>query len=108
MGAKRIVEHFQQNGVEISSIKAVGGISQKSPFIMQLFADMLDMPVAVSSTSQACALGAAIFAAAASGVHPDIFTAINKMSSGISCTYYPDVKRKEIYQQLYKRYKDIC
>lgn len=108
MGAKSIVEHFQQNNIEINSIKAVGGISQKSPFIMQLFADVFGMPVAVSSSSQACALGAAIFAAAASGIYPDVFTAMEKMSSDISCTYYPAPGHQEVYQTLYKRYKKLC
>ena len=103
-GARRIVEHLQQNNIEINTVKAVGGISQKSPFIMQLFADILNMPVAVSSAPQACALGAAIFAAVAAKIYPDVFTAMENMSAKTSTTYQPDPSNTEIYQQLYSRY----
>ncbi|MBO5766259.1 MAG: ribulokinase [Lentisphaeria bacterium] len=108
MGAKRIVEHFQKNSVNITNIKAVGGISLKSPFIMQMFADILDMPVAISSASQACALGAAIFAAAAAGVYPDVQEAMKNMSGSTALTYYPDKEKVEIYRELYKKYKELA
>ncbi|MBQ7395924.1 MAG: ribulokinase [Lentisphaeria bacterium] len=107
MGAKRIVEHFQQNGIEVERIKAVGGISQKSDFIMQMFADILNMPVSVSSASQACALGAAIFAATASGAYPDVFTAMENMAGKIARTYTPNPAVQDIYEKLYKQYKTI-
>lgn len=108
MGAKRIVEHLQENSITITSIKAVGGISTKSPFIMQLFADILDMPVKVSSAKQACALGAAIFAAAASGAYPDVFTAMQNMAGKTDVVYHPDPEKAKIYQNIYRKYLELC
>ena len=107
-GAKRIVEHMQQNNIQIKTLKAVGGISQKSPFIMQLFADILNMPVTVSAAPQACALGAAIFAAAAAKVYPDVFTAMENMAAKSSAIYTPDPANAEIYRQLYTKYKELA
>ena len=106
MGAKRIVEHLQENGIEITCIRAVGGISTKSPFIMQLFADILEMPVGISSAKQACALGAAIFAAAASKVYPDVFEAMKNMSGKTAKTYTPQAPEK--YRDLYRKYKELA
>ena len=107
MGAKRIADHFTSCGVEINSVKAVGGISSKSPMIMQLFADILDMPVHVSSASQACALGAAIYAAAAAKLFPDVQSAMENMAGKISKTYTPDAENVKIYRSVYKRYLEL-
>ena len=107
MGAKRIADHFTSCGVEINSVKAVGGISSKSPMIMQLFADILDMPVHVSSASQACALGAAIYAAAAAKLFPDVQSAMENMAGKISKTYTPDAENVKIYRSVYKRYLEM-
>ena len=104
MGAKRIVDHFTANGIEINSIKAVGGISSKSPMIMQLFADILNMPVHISSATQACALGAAICASAAAKIYPDIETAMSKMSGKTAFTYTPNAENVRKYQDIYKQY----
>ena len=108
MGAKKIIDHFQANGIEIDSIKAVGGISSKSPFIMQLFADITGMPIAVSSASQACALGAAICAASASKAYPDIFIAMQNMSGRNEKTYIPDPQKTAVYREIYQKYCAIA
>jgi L-ribulokinase len=107
MGAKRIVEYFKENNVKIDRIKATGGISKKSEFIMQMFADILEMPVEITSSQQTCALGAAIFAAVSSGAYSDIFSAMDKMASKTEKTYYPQEKNSKIYRELYKKYLEI-
>ena len=106
-GAKKIVEHFISEGVEINKITAIGGIAQKSPFAMQICADVLNMPIQISASSQTCALGAAMFAAAASKVHPDIFTAMREMNPGYSTTYYPNPEKVDFYQKKYLRYLQL-
>ena len=62
-GSKAIVDRFRSEGVQIDSVIGIGGIALKSPFVMQTLSDVLDMPIKVCRTDQACALGAAMFAA---------------------------------------------
>jgi len=66
-GSRRILESFLVEGLQIDQIVAVGGIAQKSPFVMQLLADVLNRPITVSAATQACAKGAAMYAAVAAG-----------------------------------------
>ena len=105
-GSRSIIEHFKNAGIEIKNIAAAGGISRKSPLVMQLCADILNMPVAVVKSEQTCALGSAIFAAAASGVFPDTQSAMAAMGAGIDMTYTPDPSASVIYNDLYKRYRE--
>jgi L-ribulokinase len=88
-GTRAIFERFKREDLEIKSIKATGGIAKKSPFVMQFCADALNMPVAIVNSEQTCALGAAMFGAVASGVHPDICTAQRAMESGCGKVYMP-------------------
>ena len=103
-GSKRITDHFAEHGITTSDIVMTGGISRKSPFVMQMFADVLGQPVKVASCEQTCALGGAIFAAVASGVYPDIPTAMEHMASGIDRVYNPDAAATEVYAKLYSKY----
>ncbi|OFX70880.1 MAG: ribulokinase, partial [Bacteroidetes bacterium GWC1_47_7] len=66
-GSKAIVDRFLENGVEIKQVIGIGGISLKSPFVMQTMADVLGMSIKVAKTEQACAFGAAMFAAVVAG-----------------------------------------
>ena len=86
---------------------AIGGIPQKSPLVMQVLSDILDMPVKVASSFQAVALGASLFAAVASGYYKDIYTAQAKMASGSLKTYTPIKKNVETYKRLYGLYKKL-
>ena len=83
---------------------AIGGITHKSPFVMQTIADVLNMPIKVVESKQTCALGAAMFAAVAAGIHNTIGQAQNAMGSSISKTYFPDAERHRRYSQRYKTY----
>ncbi|MBO5309222.1 MAG: ribulokinase [Lentisphaeria bacterium] len=103
-GARAIIERFRDEGIEIKSVAAVGGITRKSPFIMQLCADVFNMPVRVAASDQACALGAAMFAATAAGVYPDIDAAMKNMGAGFDLEYTPDPELTAVYDKLYLRY----
>ena len=74
---------------------------------MQTLADILNVKIAVATSEQVCALGAAMFAATVSGIHPDISTAQKMMTSGFDQEYFPDKDRAVIYEQLYKKYKKL-
>jgi len=106
-GAKAIIERFQEEGIAVEEVVAAGGIPKKSPFVMQVMSDVMDMPVKVTRTDQSGALGAAMFAAVAAGIYTSVEEAQKKMGSGFVETYYPQKGRAEFYKRMYKRYKEI-
>jgi L-ribulokinase len=103
-GAKKIVECFESGGVPIREVIAIGGVARKSPFAMQVLADVLNRKIRIAESEQACALGAAIFAAVASGVHRDVAAAQKCMASGIEKEFLPRPKQVAGYQTLYAKY----
>lgn len=107
-GSKAIVDRFEQEGIRIDSIIAVGGISQKSPFVMQILSDVLGMPIKVVRSEQACALGAAMFAATAAGIYASVQEAQKAMGSGYSFQYIPNLGNHQKYQVLYNRYRQLA
>ena len=106
-GTKAIVDRFISEGCPIESVIGIGGIALKSPFVMQVMSDVLDMPIKVCNTDQACALGAAMFAATAAGVYPKVEDAIAAMNSGFAKEYHPDHDNHKKYLQLYGNYQKL-
>lgn len=106
-GSKAIVDRFLENGIEIDSVIGIGGISQKSPLVMQALADVLGMPIKVARTEQACAFGAAMFASVVAGVHKDIFEAQKAMGQGFSHEYIPNAENHKIYMAQYEKYQKL-
>ena len=103
-GSKSIVNCFLQQGIGINEVIAIGGISQKSPFVMQTLSDVLGMPIKVSGAEQACALGAAVFAAVSAGVYSSTEDALLVMGKGFISEYVPDTIKKHMYADLYEKY----
>lgn len=104
-GSKAIIERFASEGIAIRSVRAIGGISQKSAFVMQTLSDVLGMPITVVSCEQACALGAAMFAATVAGIYQDVACAQRAMKVPEGRRYEPDMERNRFYQSVYeKRY----
>lgn len=103
-GSRRIVEHFRGQGVRIDSINAIGGISKKSPFVMQILSDVLRMPIKVIRSEQTCALGSAMFAAVAAGIYASLGEASSAMGSPVEKEYVPDGRNSDIYDRLYEKY----
>ncbi|MCL4415616.1 MAG: FGGY-family carbohydrate kinase, partial [Actinobacteria bacterium] len=103
-GSRAIIEQFKSHGLEIEEITAIGGIPKKSPLVMQILADVLNMPVKVAESAQSVALGAAIFGAVASGYYKNIYEAQEKLASKFTKTYYPAEKSVEIYNKIYENY----
>ncbi len=103
-GSRAIFDRFIDEGIEIKEIKALGGIAKKSPFIMQMSADVLNRPIQAVRSEQACALGSAIFAAAASGAFPDTAAAVSAMASPVEKIYTPNPAKAEVYRQKYELY----
>jgi len=103
-GSKRIVDRFIAEGVEIKGVIALGGVAKKSPFVMQVVADVLGMPIKVARSEQACALGSAMAAAVVGGIYGTLENAQKAMGSGFEREYHPDPDRTKVYQVLYEKY----
>jgi len=106
-GSKAIVDRFRSEGVRIDTVIGIGGIALKSPFVMQILSDVLDMPIKVCKTDQACALGASMFAATAAGIYGKVEDAQKAMTSGFAFEYEPNHKNAEAYQKLYAQYVKV-
>lgn len=103
-GARAIMECFTSQGMPVDRVRAIGGISRKSPVIMQVMADVMNRPLEVVSSDQSCALGGAIFAAAAAGVYKDVTEAEAKMAAKPEKTFQPNPANVPVYEQHYQRY----
>ncbi|MGZ8558346.1 MAG: FGGY-family carbohydrate kinase, partial [Chitinophagaceae bacterium] len=106
-GAKAIVERFVQQGIPVKGLIGLGGVAKKSPFIMQMMADVMNMPIRIHRSEQTCALGAAMFAATAAGIYKKVEHAMNAMGPGFDQTYYPNAENAAIYQKRYEQYKAV-
>lgn len=106
-GSRMINERFMNEGVRIDGIIALGGVARKSGFVMQIVADVLNMPIKVARSEQTCALGSAMAAAVVSGIHASIEDARKAMGSGMEKTYYPNERSAEFYNRKYEQYKQL-
>ena len=88
----------------VSTIKVAGGIANKNALLMQIYADVLNRQISVCQSTQAGALGSAIYAAVASGVYANLQEAAKAMGAPVAKHYYPNEKNHEAYQKLYKEY----
>ncbi len=106
-GAKCIVDRFMEQGVPVKGLIALGGIPRKSPFVMQVMADVIGMPIRVHRSAQTCAIGAAMFAATAAGVFKRVEDAMRQMGQGFDLEYVPNGQHSAIYAARYARYKQF-
>jgi L-ribulokinase len=106
-GARAILERTKEYGVPVDRIVCAGGIAEKNPMLMQIYADITGCTMQVSGSSQACALGAAIAAAVLAGAHKDFPTAQKKMTSVKPKSYRPIAKNRKVYDQLYALYRNV-
>ena len=88
-GVKAVVEHLERNGIRAERHVAIGGIPRKSPFVMQMLADVTGKTFEVCSTGDACALGAAMHAAVAAGLYGNVAEAQERMCAPSCATYSP-------------------
>lgn len=106
-GAKSIVDRFISEGIPVKGIIGIGGVAKKSPFVMQMMADILGMPIRIHQFKHTCALGAAMFAAVVAGIYPTVEEAMAAMGRGFDVVYEPNIALKEVYQQRYNQYSTL-
>lgn len=102
---RAIVDHLTKNGIEIDRIIGVGGISQKSPFVMQMLADVIGKKIDVSECKQSCALGSAICASVVGGIYPTIEDAQKAMCRPIMRVYEPNPAVADHFDRRYALYR---
>lgn len=106
-GTRMILDAHIENGIPATELVVCGGLV-KDPMIMQIYADVLGLPVKIAASNQAVALGAAIFGALAADEksEPDIETVISRMTKPCIARYEPDFKAKQTYDKLFAIYKN--
>jgi L-ribulokinase len=106
-GALTIINRFEEYGVKIEQVVNCGGIAEKNPVVMQIYADVTGRPMKVSRSAQTCALGSAVAAAVVAGVHKD-FAAAQKAMTGLKPrAFKPDPKAHAVYRELYPLYRQM-
>lgn len=102
-GTRKIIETFNAHGVPVTEFVVAGGLL-KNRFLMQIYSDVLRMPVSTIASDQGPALGAAIHAAVAAGSYPDVLTAGRAMGKVNKAVYLPDAAAADAYDRLYAEY----
>ena len=106
-GARAIIERIRDYGVPITRVVCAGGIAEKNPLLMQIYADVTGCAMEVSGSSQTCALGSAISAAVIAGAHKDFPAAQRAMVPKHRKSYRPIAKNQKTYNQLYSLYRQL-
>ncbi|MUP46042.1 ribulokinase [Gramella sp. BOM4] len=107
-GSKMIVERFQEEGVKIDTVIGIGGVARKSGYIMQTLANTLNMPIKVAASDEAPALGAAIYAAVAAGLFPNVIEASKKLGSPFEAEYHPQPDKVSEIQKYMDEYRQLA
>ncbi len=103
-GARAIIENYEKSGVPVREIRAAGGIVGKNKLLMQIYADVIGIPIMASRCPQVPALGAAINAACAAGEYSDYQSAVTAMSCKDFDIYTPAPEMRGEYDRLYTEY----
>ncbi len=111
LGARMIMERFEEYGVAVTEVINCGGIAEKNPLVMQIYADVTGRPMKISRSGQTCALGAAIFGAvvagSAAGGYDSVEAAQARMCGLKAKVYKPDRKRNQVYNVLFRLYRQL-
>ena len=110
-GTRVIVENFAKHGVDTDKIFATGGISQKNPMMMQIYADVTRRPIRIAGSEYGPALGAAVFGALAAGTdrggYDSVFDATKVMANLTDIEYIPNEDNAKVYDQLYAEFLEL-
>jgi len=106
-GARAIIERIKEYGVPIDRVVCAGGIAEKNPLLMQIYADVTGCTMQVAGSSQACALGSAVSAAVLAGAHKHFAAAQAAMTSVKPKQYKPIPSNRKVYDQLYALYRQL-
>ncbi|MEI7938414.1 MAG: ribulokinase [Verrucomicrobiota bacterium] len=110
-GALTIISRFEEYGLKVDEIVNCGGIAEKNPLVMQIYADVTGRPIKISRSAQTCALGAAIAGAVVAGKaaggysnYPDAQKAMTGLKSRV---FKPNLAAHAVYKELYSLYRKL-
>ncbi len=103
-GALRIINRFEEYGLKVDEVVNCGGIAEKNPLVMQIYADVCNRPMKISRSPQTCALGAAVFGAVVGGLYPDVGRAQRRMTGVKPEVFRPNKAAAQVYAELYRLY----
>jgi len=106
-GARMIIERLREYGVPIRRIVCAGGVAEKNPLLMQIYADVTGCTMLAAGSSQACALGAAVSAAVLAGAHPGFPAAQRAMTRLKKRSFRPVASSRRTYNRLYAQYRAL-
>lgn len=106
-GALTIIKRFEEYGITVKEVVNCGGIAEKNPFVMQIYADICNRPMKISRSAQTCALGAAIFGAVVGGSYRSTEQAQRRMTGVKAKLYRPNAAAAAVYAELYKLYHQL-
>ncbi|MCY2930511.1 MAG: ribulokinase [Planctomycetota bacterium] len=110
-GALTIINRFEEYGVKVRQVVTAGGIAEKNPLLMQIYADVTGRPMKISRSSQTCALGSAMAGAVAAGKkaggHATFAAAQKAMSALKPKAYKPNRAAHKVYARLYALYRQL-
>ena len=106
-GALTIINRFEEYGVKVKQVVNCGGIAEKNPLVMQIYADVTGRPMKVSRSAQTCALGSAIAGAVVAGAHPDFSSAQKAMTGLKPRVFTPRPAAHAVYKDLYLLYRKL-
>lgn len=106
-GTRQIIELYETNGVPVKKIFAAGGIAEKDPMLLQIYADVTGREIRTAGASQTCAHGSAIFGAVSEKGYSSIKEAAQVMAKTKDIVYKPNIKNFVIYTKLYETYKEL-
>lgn len=104
---RAILDHLTANGVGIDRLTGIGGIAQKSPFVMQLLADVTEREIAAIDCKQACAMGSVVYATVVAGCYVSVEEAQRRLCNFPQTVYRPDAAKREVLRRRYERYKAL-
>lgn len=107
-GSRMIIDRFLSEGIAIHGLIGVGGVAKKSSLVAQMMADVTGMKIKIHNSDQTCALGACFFAATIAGEYANVQEAVKQLGQGFQEEYHPDMKKHELYNVRYERYKKLC
>ncbi|MBE6592078.1 MAG: ribulokinase [Ruminococcaceae bacterium] len=106
-GTKIIIDRYREYGVDIEGLFAAGGIPAKDPMLMQIFADVIALPITVPDCPASGARGSAVAACVAAGIYPDLSVAAHKLSPKKKKVYEPIERNVAIYKRLFEKYLEL-
>ncbi len=110
-GALTIINRFEEFGVKITEVINCGGIAEKNPLIMQIYADVTGREMKISRSSQTCALGSAVAAAVSAGKNAGGYESFEDAQKAMcrikDKTFKPIPENHNIYKKLYLLYKQL-